>query len=174
MGVLFVQYLHDDLKRTLLTWSGARKPRLEHAVRSTPRNTVVTGISPRPDAERTSAFEIGEKDSDSTANASDDGEEGSHLLSTPIGLIGHFETQTILAHKGKMGSFAASLDMSKTKQELISTEEGVGETRVDTVFVGRDLHERMRQGHTPRAEMLMEGMLHPVAVTPAQSPRSPS
>lgn len=127
MGVLSIQYLHYDLKCILLTWSGARKPRPEHAVRSTPRTMVVMGIFPRPDAESISAFGIGEEDSDSMDNASDNGGEENHPVSTPIGLIGHFETQALVAQKGETGSFMASLDMSKTKQELISTEEGVGE-----------------------------------------------
>lgn len=44
-----------------------------------------------------------------------------------IGLIGHFEATELMGHKGKAGPFVGSLDMSMTKRDLISTEEGVGE-----------------------------------------------
>lgn len=44
-----------------------------------------------------------------------------------IGVIGHFEATELLGHKGKAGPFVGSLDMSMTKRDLVSTEEGVGE-----------------------------------------------
>lgn len=44
-----------------------------------------------------------------------------------IGLIGHFEATELMGRKGKAGPFVGSLDMSMTKRDLISTEEGVGE-----------------------------------------------
>lgn len=45
-----------------------------------------------------------------------------------VGLIGHFEAADLLAQKGKEGSFTGSVDMSMTRRELLSTEEGVGES----------------------------------------------
>lgn len=50
----------------------------------------------------------------------------------PIGLIGHFEAQVLMDHKGRNGLFVASLDMSMTQQDLVSTEEGVGKLCGDT------------------------------------------
>lgn len=65
---------------------------------------------------------------DAAVDFDEDGtEEQDDVVPDAIGLIGHFEASALLALKGKEGPFRGSLDMSMTTQNLVSTEEGVGE-----------------------------------------------
>eukprot|EP00752_Nemacystus_decipiens_P014219 g12648.t1 len=53
------------------------------------------------------------------------GDDGEDVPEEAVGLIGHFEAAHLVAQKRREGSFVGSLDMSMTKRDLVSTEDGV-------------------------------------------------
>lgn len=84
-------------------------------------------LPPKPEQSEAGTGSVVRSEDTDEVGDDQEGDDEQGEESTPIGLIGHFEAQALMDHKGSTGPFVASLDMSMTEQDLISTQEGVGE-----------------------------------------------
>lgn len=133
------------LKRMLNTvMTGASSNRCGVVARFTRQQMIDMGLLPPPASpadQKEEQLATGDSDAGVTGevNLLADGsyqEEETEEQETPepIGLIGHFEARALLDREDIPGPFSASLDMSMTKRDLISTEDGVGECTSKTDY----------------------------------------